>query len=233
MSQDEAFVLQEEENQNLLNEQCHNMESPDVDQSSDIYDLFAALSKAQGALNNASKDTEGHGYKYAQLSQIIDICRKPLSDNGLAVIQMPSSNDASCSVTTMITHSSGQWIKDTLAMPIIIPLSKDGKELMNHAQAVGNVITYARRYALAAFMNIAQEDTDAGSGDGGYKNSSKMATLKQQEYIKKLIGNNWNWDDFGSKYKVSRLGELTATQASDAIDYLQKIITPGGCKSES
>src|SRR5690606_23626422 len=60
---------------------------------------------------------------------------------------------------TRFMHTSGQWISDTLTVPV----SKVD------AQGVGSATTYARRYALAAFAGIAPEDDDgeAAVGRGG------------------------------------------------------------------
>ena len=55
---------------------------------------------------------------------------------------------------TLLIHASGQWVADTLAVPV-----NPGS-----AQAVGSAITYARRYALAAFVGVAPEDDDAQRG---------------------------------------------------------------------
>ncbi|MCP4493108.1 MAG: hypothetical protein GY820_38290 [Gammaproteobacteria bacterium] len=200
-------------------------------QSNEVNEIFTALSKAQGALKNAEKDKASDvGYKYAQLSGIIDIARGPLVDNDLSVIQMPSKGDNFCELTTMITHSSGQWIKDTLKMPVIIPMSKAGNPMMNHAQAVGNVITYMRRYSLAAFLNIAQEDTDAASGEGGatrhtsYKPSNKKASEKQVKFVRDLVQQKWNVTEFREKFGVMAADDLTSSQAKEAIDFIQAMI---------
>ena len=52
----------------------------------------------------------------------------------------------------MILHESGQWVRPD---PLFLPLGK------NDPQGAGSAITYARRYALAAFFNLAPEDDDA------------------------------------------------------------------------
>jgi hypothetical protein len=51
-------------------------------------------------------------------------------------------------------HSSGEWIKSTLELPL--PAMKQ----LQPAQLVGVVATYARRYLLQAQVGLAAEDTD-------------------------------------------------------------------------
>lgn len=198
-----------------------------MEMSGDVKELFAALSKAQGELTNVARDsTSDVGYKYAQLGQVIDLCRDPLVKNDLAIIQMPATGDETCSLTTMIAHKSGQWIKETLTMPVIIPMSNNNKPMMNHGQAVGNAITYMRKYSLAAFMCVAQEDSDNSSGEGGAKkfvNTTKKATEGQIKFVRDLITQKWNPRDFREKFGIKTADELTAVQASEAIDFMQNM----------
>ena len=76
--------------------------------------------------------------------------------NGLAVIQGCEGHEGTLCVTTRLTHSSGQWIQSTLAVH-----PKD-----DSPQAYGSAITYARRYALAAMVGLAQVDDDAEAAQG-------------------------------------------------------------------
>lgn len=128
-----------------------------MERSEEINELAAALAKAQGEIQNVAKDKEGYGYKYADLAAVLDIARPVLSKHGIALIQTAGYADQCVSVTTMLAHQSGQWVSATITMPL-----QTGKGL-SHAQAIGSVITYARRYLLAAMVGIAQEDNDAAA----------------------------------------------------------------------
>jgi len=121
-------------------------------------DLFTAFSKFQGDLTNAAKAKEGHGYKYADLSMCINTAKEPLQTNGLAVSQFMGESEKGTTLTTMLTHTSGQWMRDTFVMERAILQGGAGK---NPAQAMGASITYMRRYAYAAIIGMTQEDTDA------------------------------------------------------------------------
>jgi hypothetical protein len=124
--------------------------------SEQINELAAALAAAQGAIHGAVKSSSNPFFKsrYADLASCLEAIREPMSTNGLAVIQTPSCNNGSVILTTRLCHSSGQWVEDTLTME----LEKSGP------QAIGSVITYARRYALAAIVGLAQVDDDANGG---------------------------------------------------------------------
>ncbi len=120
--------------------------------SDEIGTLAGALAKAQGAMRAAVKDSQNPHFKsqFASLGAIWDACREALSQNELAVTQMPAAQGRRVLITTMLMHSSGQWIESTLTMT-------SGADT---PQGIGGTITYARRYALAPIVGVAVEDDD-------------------------------------------------------------------------
>lgn len=149
-----------------------------MQRSESINELAAAMAKAQGAIQHAAKDAANPFFKskYADLASCWDACRKPLSDNGLAIMQLPTCDGATATVETILTHSSGQWISESLTM-----MCKEST-----AQGIGSTITYARRYSLCAMAGIAPEDDDgnAGSGRGSVEAAQQVAQRKIQEMQK-------------------------------------------------
>ena len=121
-------------------------------ESPNIGTLAAALAKAQGAMSSASKDSKNPHFnsKYADLASVWDACREPLSVNGLAVLQRPSTSDNTVRVTTQLVHASGEWVKDTITLTLPQPT----------AQALGSALTYLRRYGLSAVVGVAPDDDD-------------------------------------------------------------------------
>ena len=120
--------------------------------------VFAALAKAQADIATPKRDKtaklQSYSYTYADLASIRETARKALKENGLSIVQMPSTDESGLvSITTLITHSSGQWI----APP---PLS--GVPTQQTPQGIGSIITYLRRYAISAVLNLATEDDDDG-----------------------------------------------------------------------
>lgn len=129
-----------------------------MEMSVETNELFAAFSQFQGDLTSAAKSKEGHGYKYADLAQCIETAREPLLKHKLAVTQLMGQSDKGTTLTTMLTHSSGQWMRDTFVMEKAVLQGGAGK---NPAQAMGASITYMRRYAYTAIIGMTQEDEDA------------------------------------------------------------------------
>ena len=123
-----------------------------MNQSESIAALAAALSKAQSAITGALKDSANPFFKskYADLASCWDACRSQLAANDLCVIQTTGMTDAGLMLITTLAHSSGEWIVGYLPVA-----AKDSSP-----QAQGSGLTYARRYALAAMVGLAQIDDD-------------------------------------------------------------------------
>ena len=126
-----------------------------MNKSETIGALALALSKLQGEAQNLHKDKQGYGYKYAELSSVLDEVRPLLAKFELAVTQLCSTENTNVIVETVLLHSTGEWLSSSLSLPISV-----GKG-MSQAQAIGSCISYGRRYALAAMIGIAQADNDA------------------------------------------------------------------------
>ena len=118
--------------------------------------LGEALAAAQSELDGAKADSTNPFFNssYADLHTCNEASFPHLTKHGLSVIQGNDVDErGSFYVTTMLLHSSGQWIKSKLKMPITKP----------DAQGVGATITYARRFALSAMVGISQYDDDGES----------------------------------------------------------------------
>lgn len=142
-----------------------------METSPDVGALFTALAKAQGAIKGAVKDLVNPFFKskYADLAAGWEACRAPLAAQELAVVQGVSADGMKVSVTTMLGHSSGQWVRDTLTLE-----AKDATP-----QSVGSAATYGRRYGLFAVVGIAPEDDDA---EAAQPRPNQMAPLGHRPY---------------------------------------------------
>lgn len=129
--------------------------------SAEIGKISLAMSKAQGEFAPVLKDSKNPFFKsdYADLASVLSATRKSLSANGVAVIQSPRMDLTAKAViiTTMLCHSSGEWMADDLIIPIADKIT---------AQTVGSAVTYGRRYALQAFLGVAGEDDDGNAATG-------------------------------------------------------------------
>ncbi len=144
---------------NLVNQETGEMFQIPL-QSGEINELAKAMAKAQGAMTAAKMDGSNPHYRsnYATLDSIWTAARKPLSDNGLSVVQQLLPDGI---LLTTLMHESGQWMKSYLKL----------NPIKNDPQGVGSALTYGRRQAFAAMVGIAQADDDAEGATG--QNGSK------------------------------------------------------------
>lgn len=127
-----------------------------MNSSPSVKELATALAIVQGQLTFAKKDSKNPFFKsnYADLESVWEACRSLLSDNGLAIMQFPGDYvDGNMTLTTVMTHSSGEWVAQNMSLPVSKP----------DAQGAGSAITYMRRYALAAIVGVVQADDDGNS----------------------------------------------------------------------
>jgi len=128
-----------------------------MNKSETLNEIAAALSAAQGEMP-AVKFNSTNPFlknKYADLGAIIEAAKPVLARHGLSVSQMVCDAPGGIGVETVIMHKSGQWFSSTVAMPLG---EEKGK---SQAQVAGSIITYLRRYALAAALGMyADEDGD-------------------------------------------------------------------------
>ena len=125
--------------------------------SETIGKLAGALAKAQGDMTmvEAKSNNPFFNSKYASLSAVLEVALPKLNANGIALVQGNrwDNFDNGFYITSMLMHSSGEWIKSEIRMPIS---KKD-------AHGVGAATTYGRRYLLSSMVGVAQADDD-GNG---------------------------------------------------------------------
>ncbi len=147
--------------------------------SEQINEIANALSAFQGSLKQPKLNKEvevktktggKYKFKYADLFACVEAAAPALKENGLAVSQIVCD----WTLITLLTHTSGQWIKSEL--PISLNNGAD-------YQALGSAITYIKRYTYCAILGIvADADDDANAACGneatfkGQSNASANAT---------------------------------------------------------
>ena len=142
-----------------------------MEQSTEIGALAEALAKAQGKITGALKDSANPFFKskYADLASVWDACREQLAANGLAVVQVNGNEAERVTVTTTLIHSSGQWVRGSCS----------AKPAKDDAQGIGSVITYLRRYGLAAIVGVAQVDDDGEAAVGRKETDKQRVNIAQ------------------------------------------------------
>lgn len=169
-----------------------------IEHSAEMGELFKALSKIQVEIGQPKKDKDGFkgNYKYADLSQYIEVSKDVLCKYGLSVIQLPGEieiveitqenivKDKSGyvssktyetiripkqSVYTTIGHESGQYL---IVNGQILVEKLAG---MSYGQSTGSAISFMRRYSRGGGLSMSQEDDD--------NQGARLTSKKKEEYV--------------------------------------------------
>jgi hypothetical protein len=119
--------------------------------------LVAALAAAQAEFSSITRNREGQlgnrRYKYADLAEVLTAVNPALTKHGIAHVhrfeQTPEGR------TLLVTELLFGEEKLSSALPL--PMA--GQSL----QDIGRAITFLRRYALGALLDICPEDDDDGA----------------------------------------------------------------------
>jgi hypothetical protein len=171
--------------------------------SQDISKLAEALSKFQGAIESVAKNKTAkmgsYSYSYADLTCIWDAIRQPLMTNGLAISQSFHESPDKGYITTILMHTSGQWIKSTLSLA-------DHQKI----QELGSEITYLRRYEITSILGICADEDDDGEKANEKprkENSSKPTEYKKQIFTPKPVDEKKYLTDLQVENIVRLVGE--------------------------
>jgi hypothetical protein len=130
--------------------------------SESVAAIATALAKAQTELSNPEKAMVGtvynnrsdstQSFRYASLSSGLDIVRKTLGGQQIAVAQTTNIDGpgGAVNLTTVLMHTSGEWIASDWPVCSLSEISQPRR--------MGAALTYARRYALFTMVGIAGED---------------------------------------------------------------------------
>ena len=134
--------------------------NPDVrfEVSPGMNEIVPALIKARQAMTNPKKTSEGHGYKYAELGDVLDGAMPALLDAGIYASHWTEAVGDTHYLILLLAHESGQYMRGA------VELSAANKRAGSDDQAMGSSITYMRRYTLTAALGLAQADDDGAGG---------------------------------------------------------------------
>jgi len=123
------------------------------EQSAHLNELFEALCSFQGEVGNVERNRDGEFGPYADLGQVLDAIRKPLSKAGLCITQpvVPYGSDGTLAVVTTLGHTSGQFMRSAVTLTPGLPIHELHGE-----------VTQARRMALSTVLGVAADWDDDG-----------------------------------------------------------------------
>lgn len=135
-------------------------------EASEMKNLYKALAKFRQQLKQPVKDGTNPYFKstYVTLDGVIKAVDTALEGTGLSYIQEAATSDGLPAVRTVLFHEDGGTMASGwLSLPL-----KNGAT----PQDVGSLLTYAKRYQLAAFFGVSSDVDDDGnsaSSQGGQR----------------------------------------------------------------
>jgi hypothetical protein len=189
--------------------------------------LLGAVLKVQAKLPTMPKDrkvkvqTKSGGeyeYSYTPLDTIVERVGPPLlAENGLVWMTFPRrSANGELVLRYRLSHAAtGEVLEDE------IPLMLEHQD----AQGLGSAITYARRYALCAVLNIVGDADDDGqlAGASRPRELRGEATDKQRAAIRYAIKKNGlNEHEARRVFKGARVPLADDVKVNEVIDTLTK-----------
>jgi hypothetical protein len=121
----------------------------------EINELAKAMNEFQAEIVTVGKNATNPFFKnrYADLANVMKEAQPILTKHGLSVIQLPDNLEGAPALTTIVLHTSGQSVQATV--PLVLA--------KQDPQGLGAAITYERRYAYAAALQIVIDEDDDGN----------------------------------------------------------------------
>ncbi len=143
--------------------------------------LTAALAAAKLEFTPIVKDklNKHFGARYASHGSVLAATEPALARHGLTLMQIMSGE---LTLVTLLSHSSGQWIRSETMLRPASTLDKATGQLVHTPQAIGSALTYFCRYTRSAMLGVDAEDDD----DGQAASAEPKPQPKQQQEIKQL-----------------------------------------------
>lgn len=170
--------------------------------SESIKEISKAMVEFHSKVSKIAKSESNPFFKskYASLANILDVIAKPLNESKLVILQFPTEQYR---LTTRLLHESGEWFEDTYEM----------QPTKHTPQDAGSVITYQRRYAIGAILNLNIDEDDDGN-----KASQPVVKPKLDDFViqncetledlQKLWDSNPNWHNNNEYIKVVKAKKL-------------------------
>jgi hypothetical protein len=202
--------------------------------------LLAFQAEAPTLSKNAAGQVGSRSYKYVDLHSIVEEITPLLAKHGLTWTTRPTGTHDAPTLTYELLYQ-GEKVTDREAIAGEMPLYLTDAPT---SQTLGSAITYARRYALTAVLNLVADEDDDGKkasdpparSYGKPQDTGEVATAAQQkklraeltkagikgtaelaEVTRAVLGNS-----------IIRVDSFTKAQASTMIDRLVQGAIPTG-----
>jgi hypothetical protein len=165
--------------------------------------VYEALSDFQLEVPILVKNTQGYGYKYVDLTEIVSTITPILSRHKLVVVQYLKGHG----IVTELVHTPSMTKIDSY---VEIPQNVNLKG-QNEYQAYGSAITYFRRYQWVTICGlVADVDTDA-TGKQTNTNKPKLDSSRFSDAVKAVKEGTFTLEQITEHYTLSQAQKLELT----------------------
>ena len=131
------------------------------------------------------KDAQGDRARYIKLPTILASVEPVLHEHGWMIMQGCADNITdglliAISVETYLVHTSGEWVRNVVVIPLVGAKKKKEDGGGTHApdaQSGGGAQTYGRRYGIFALLSLAIAEDDDGAS----------ASLRRRKRVREFV----------------------------------------------
>ena len=183
--------------------------------------IYAELMKVMKVIEQPTKDTAAHKYKYAKLENVILAVKKAVisSEANLWFSQSTTSTDKETTCKTMLFNSEGETLEFNTSL----------QAKSSNPQESGSAKSYLKRYALLEIFSITpigeQDDGEIFMVRGPEPKISHQQVVALEERLARMEINEESfssWLHKSFKVSYSNLGGLTVPQYNQVVDMLNK-----------
>lgn len=164
-----------------------------------------------------------HGGKlistYAKFEDINEQVRPVLARYGFSIsfdLQFP---EKACEIRCILSHREGHKITTTMTLPFDTSGSK------NNVQAIGSTISYGKRYAIMAMLNLSSTASEDNDADGLHEKVSEEQAANIEALVGELkLQKGKMFHFFSQKYGINIAGypDFPVEKYSEVIAEIEK-----------
>jgi hypothetical protein len=204
---------------------------------SDTKTLLDAILAVQAAATTFAKDrtvtvkTKNGGeysYGYTPLDTMVEKIGPLLTKNGLVWMTFPGRDSGGVPMLRYrLAHTSGDHLEGEMEL-VMDPDSR------HDIQALGSAITYSRRYALGAVLNLVTEADDDGRGAGGGNSTADAPVCPKcgaAAIIKGKAEYGGGWVCFKKKGGCGAKFAYDPAEGEPPVEHVKRLVRKHGVKA--
>ena len=168
--------------------------------------LAEALIAFQASVPTIHENDSSYHGKFANLPGVLSTINPALRSAGLVVSQLPEEINGLPGLRTTLMHTSGEQL--SAVTPLTVNTGKNG------TQEWGKAVTYSRRFALLAALNLAIGIEDQDADNDQQVSTAPTAKQQQQSATPAPAAASSGKDELSAEEKAQIIGVLKECSAT-------------------